>query len=244
MIAGISCGPGLTCPSFVGYFTVAMAFILFVGSIYLVLAAVFGPRMGYLVLATAFFGWMIIFSMIWAWGLLSQGPTTKTNLGPRGTEPHWQALGAGVVLSSDRYPVISRYPGDPWVTPHGIDDPRQASVGTVTTAVQDFLSEEANAQLAKSGQTVEPTDFTVTNVEFASAGKTSLAAARAVFNQGGPAVLVFAYHDSGNVPIYSYLFLVASIIGFAVHLPFLDKAERKRKGVLTGGKAPPFLGPA
>ena len=34
------------------------------------------------------------------------------------------------------------------------------------------------------------------------------------------------------------------IIGFAVHLPFLDKAERKRKGVLTGGKAPPFLGPA
>ena len=243
MIGDISCGPGLSCPSFVGYLTVIMAFIIFVGSIYLILAAVFGARMGYLVLAVAFFGWMIIFSAIWAWGLLSQGPDTKTNLGPRGTEPHWEALGAGVELTSSRYPVITRYPGKPWAAPHGIDDPRQASVGTVTSAVQGFLAGEANAQL-EGDETVAAEDFTVTDVRFARVGGTSLAAARAVFNQGGPTVVVFAQHDSGNVPVFSYLFLAGSLVGFAIHLPFLDRAERKRKAVLTGGKAPPFLGPA
>ena len=55
---------------------------------------------------------------------------------------------------------------------------------------------------------------------------------------------VFTYHDSGNIPIYSYIFLGASIILFLVHIPFLDRAERKRKAVLTGGKAPEFRGPA
>jgi len=263
VLANISCGPGITCSNFVGFLTVAMAIVIFVGSIYLVLAAVFGPQMGYLVIAVAFFGWMMIFSGIWAFGFWSQGPTTKTNLGPRGIEPHWQPLGAGVAVASPRYPVVSKYPLKPWFQPFKPDDPRQASVGTVTTAVQDFLAQQANAQLVKAGKErasqvtsslggtaiaptalVQPGDFTVTDVAVTTAGKTSLSAARAVYNGGGPSLVVFSYHDSGDVPIYSFFLLGGSILGFLIHLPFLDRAERRRKAVLTGGKAPPFLGPA
>ena len=79
VVGDIFCGPGITCSPVFGYLTVAMAVIIFIGSIYLILAAVFGPRMGYLVLAVAFFGWMMIFSALWAFGFWSQGPTTKTN---------------------------------------------------------------------------------------------------------------------------------------------------------------------
>jgi hypothetical protein len=254
-VASIFCGPGITCSNFVGVLTIVMAFVVFVGSIYLILAAVFGPRMGYLVVAVAFFGWMIIFSSLWAFGFFSQGPTTKNNLGPRGTEPHWQALAAGVAVSSPRYPMVSKYPGKPWFHPTDPEDPRQASVGTMTTAVQEFMAQRANAQLVAQGKETEEqalsptplvatTDFTVTNVAFTPAGKTSLAAARVVYNGGGPSLIVFAYHDSGNVPVYSYLFLGGSVLGFAVHLPFLDRAERRRKAVLTGGRAPQWLGPA
>ena len=39
-------------------------------------------------------------------------------------------------------------------------------------------------------------------------------------------------------------FLGASIVLFLVHVPFLDRAERKRKAVLTGGKQPEWRGPA
>jgi hypothetical protein len=246
VLADISCGPGLTCNSVVGYLTVLMGFILFVGSVYLLLAAVFGPRMGYLVMAVALFGWMMILSSLWAFGFWSQGLHTPTNLGPRGTEPHWAVVGTGVQVASDTYPVVASYPGAPWEAPTGSDDPRAASIGTVTTAVQDELSAQANAELVKAGQqpTVLPEDINVTNVEFTSVNGTSLAAAQAFFTGGGPRVTVFLYHDSGNVPVYSFAFLGASIILFLVHVPFLDKAERKRKAVLTGGKPPTFTGPA
>ena len=246
VVAEIVCGPGLVCDNFVGYLTVIMGFILFVGSVYLLLAAVFGPRMGYLVMAVALFGWMIILSALWAFGFWSQGLDTPTNLGPRGTEPHWAAFGAGVEVASDSYPVVEQYPGSPWVEPSGIEDERTASIGTVTTAVQDFMADQANEQLQEEGNesTVLPSDFTVTNIEFTSVDGTSLAGAQAFFSGGGPKVTVFTYHDSGNIPLYSYAFLGASIILFAIHLPFLDRAERKRKAVLTGGKPPTFTGPA
>jgi hypothetical protein len=245
-VADIPCGPGLRCDEFVGWLTVAMGVVLFVGSVYLLLAAVFGPRMGYLVLAVSLFGWMMILSALWAFGFWSQGIETPTNLGPRGTEPHWAAFGAGVEVASDQYKVVTQYPGDPWVAPSGAEDERAASIGTVTTAVQEFMAEQANEQLAEEGSdaTVLPADFTVTDIEFTSVDGTSLAGSHAFFNGGGPKVTVFTYHDSGNVPIYSYLFLGASIILFLVHIPFLDRAERKRKAVLTGGTAPEFRGPA
>ncbi len=247
VLADISCSSGfpiINCPSFVGWLTVAMGFVIFVGSVYLILAAVFGPRMGYLVLAVSFFGWMILFSSLWAFGFWSQGLGTKTNLGPRATEPHWQPVAVGVEITSPQYPVASRYPDEPWKEPHGTA--QSAAVGTFTSSAQEFLAEQANEQLAKQGKpgTVETADFTVTDVEFTTAGKTSLAAGHAFFNGGGPTLTVFAYHDSGNVPVYSFAFLGVSIIAFLVHLPFLDRAERKRKAVLTGGKAPNWTGPA
>lgn len=246
VLASIPCGPGLECDPFVGWLTVAIAVMLFVGSVYLLLAAVFGPRMGYLVLATALFGWMMILSSLWAFGFWSQGLDTPTNLGPRGTEPHWQAFGAGIQVASNEFPVVTKYPNAPWTPAQGEDDDRTASIGTVTTAVQDFMAEQANEDLAARGieATVEPTDFTVTDIEFTSVDGTSLAGSRAFYNGGGPRVTVFTYHDSGNIPIYSFIFLGASIILFLVHLPFLDRAERKRKAVLTGGTAPEFRGPA
>jgi hypothetical protein len=40
------------------------------------------------------------------------------------------------------------------------------------------------------------------------------------------------------------MFFGGSIALFLLHLPFLDKAERKRKEILTGGNAPPWYGPA
>ena len=60
------------------------------------------------------------------------------------------------------------------------------------------------------------------------------------FLEGGPLWTVSLYHDEGSVPKYSYMFLVGSVILFAIHLPLLDRAEKKRKELLTGGAAPPW----
>jgi hypothetical protein len=226
-----------------GGLTVVMAFVLFVGSVLIVLAAVFGRRMGYLVLAVSFFGWMIVLSSLWTFGFWSQGPQTPTNLGPRGSEPGWVVEAAGQNVENLPYEQYESYPtGQAWRGPKP-----PASVQSVTGAIQSYLAEQANADAGK-GQfepgAFQTTDFTVQNLAFAQAGDVSLAAAQAFYNGGGPTVTLYMRHDSGSVPRYSWMFLIGSVVLFGAHLPFLDRAEKRRREILTGGTAPPWYGPA
>ena len=122
-------------PTFVkGVLTIVCAFVLFVGSVYIFLAAIFGRRMGYFVLGSAFFAWMIVFSGMWvlgSWPLkVGQELATLPNLGPRGTEPHWQILAAGSGNLRTAYAETSQYPGPAWKTPK----PTNPSISTLTTA--------------------------------------------------------------------------------------------------------------
>jgi hypothetical protein len=223
-----------------GGLAVLTAFVLFVGSVYLLLSAVFGRRLGYLVLAVSFFGWMILFAGLWTAG----APGTPRNLGPRGLEPGWVPVEGSVQGAPATYPEFSKYPNPPWKAP----PPSLAtSIQSVTGSIQEFLAEKANEQLGRAPDALDalqPTTFAVQDIRFAEHGGTSLAAARAFYTGGGPVVTVYAYHNTGSVPRYSWMFLGASIVGFLIHLPFLDKAERKRKAILTGGDAPPWYGPA
>jgi hypothetical protein len=232
-------------PDFVKGLTVTVAaFVLFVGSVYMMLTAVFGLRMAYLVLAVSFFGWMIIFSMLWAFGQPKILGVTGllVNQGPRGTEPHWEVFAAGTGPQASEYPQTASYPGPPW---RRADASTQTSVDTVTTAVQNYLAARAHEQLGEQAEELAPSTFVVQDVHFTRAEDgTYLAGARSFFTAGGPEVTVFVSHNSGNVPIYSFAFLGASILGFLIHLPFLDRAEKRRKAILTGGAAPPWYGPA
>jgi hypothetical protein len=159
-------------------------------------------------------------------------------------EPHWQTITAGLTVASKKYPVVNSYPEGPWKS---LGSGAASSVQSVQTSIQEYMAEKANEDLGleeTSPNALQTTDFTVENVKFAESGKVSLAGATAFYNNGGPIVRVFAYHDTGDVPIYSWAFFIVSILGFLVHLPFLDRAERKRKAVLTGGARPPWFGPA
>lgn len=252
MIAAISnptcAGLHLDCEVMIkGALVVIVAFTLFVGSILLLLSAVFGRKMGYLVLAVSFFGWMIIFSSLWTFGFFSQGTSTPVDLGPRGSEPAWVPLAAGQAITSFKYDQFKDYPGGTdWKVP-GTNKTIQSSVQSVSTSVSAFLAKQANTKLGKGPfdpGALQTTDFTVSNIRFASAGKVSLAAAQAYYIGGGPMLTVYLYHDSGSVIRYSWMFLIGSILFLAIHLPLLDRAEKKRKEILTGGAAPPWYGPA
>jgi hypothetical protein len=228
-----------------GVVGVLMGFTLFIGSVLLLLSAVFGRKMGYLVLAVSFFGWLIVFSSLWTFGFWSQGPSTPVDLGPRGAEPSWVVEAAGQNVTNLPRAPYQEYPsGSDWKTPSaGLS----ASVQSVTGAIQAYLADQANAKINKEPFELgafQTTDFTVQNIEFAADGKISLAAAQAYYNKGGPLITVYLRHDSGSVPRYSWIFLIGATLGFLIHLPLLDRAERKRKEILTGGTAPPWYGPA
>ena len=221
--------------------------VLFIGSVYVLLAAIFGRWMGYLMLMVGLSGWLIIQSSLWLFGFWSQGPETPTNLGPRGAEPAWLVLQVGLEPGSERFTLFEEYPAGPWKEPTGETEDEAADIQSVTGAATTFLAEEANHELgleAESAGAVTPTQFTVDDILFADEGSTSLAVVEAHFNGGGPKTFLSMYHDQGSVPRYSYMFLAGSIIAFALHLPLLDRAERQRKAFLTGGSAPAWYGPA
>jgi hypothetical protein len=199
--------------------------------------------MGYFVLMVGFFGWMIVLSALWVVGSgplkVSGESATLPNLGPRGTEPHWRVIGAGPGATETQYDLTSQYPGPGWKLAEAGDP----SVSELTSAVQDYMAARAQEHV-KGDVQISPGQFVVQNVSFAVTGDTGLGAAQAYFQSGGPAITVFTVFDNGNVPVYSWAFLLASIVGFAIHLPFLDRLERSRKEILTGGTAPPWYGPA
>lgn len=247
MIAQSCVGFEIPCETLLkGGLTTIMAFVLFVGSVLLMLSFVFGRRMGYLVLAVSFFGWMILLSAIWTFGFYSQGIETPVNLGPRGAEPAWVIEAAGTD-PEPVYEVFDRYPdGEGWREP-GENDNDTSSIQAVTSSAQALLAERANEDLGLAEHdplALQTTDFVVENVQFATDDDVSLAAAEGYFTGGGPLIKLYLRHDSGSVNRYSWMFLIGSVVGLAVHLPLLDIAERKRKDILTGGTAPPWYGPA
>ena len=228
-----------------GVLVTVISFILFVGSVYILLAAVFGRWMGYLLTATAMFGFMILLSLLWTFGSIAYGaPGTPPYRGPQGEPAHWVPVAAGTTLVSQEVPALDRYPAGPWQTAEraelaGEEEP-------LTTAIQEFLVEEADQQLRQAGIDghVEPGTFEVTDLRFAEVDGREVAVARAFATTGGPEVLVAAYRNPGSTAVPSWLFLVGSIVGFVAHLPLLDRAERRRKEILTGGDQPAWRGPA
>ena len=230
----------LTRTNIEGTLVIVASMVLFPGTVWLLLSAVFGVRMGYLVSATGFFGFMVILSALWAFG----APGTPPFLGPKGELPTWKPLAAGTTLTSN-IQAVEEYPSGPWQDPAG-KQALSAEVEAATLAFQEFLAEEAASELRRGGLQGEitPETFEVADLRFATVDDTKLAAATAFATTGGPEVVAVAWKDPGNESLPSYLFLVGSVIGFAAHLPFLDRAERRRKEILTGGEQPPWRGPA
>lgn len=228
------------CTHTCGIMVLVASMILFPGSVWLLTSSVFGTRMGYLISATAFFAFMVILSALWVFG----APGTPRYLGPKGDLPAWVAVAAGPDLTSGTLPLVDQYPEGPWKSPEEAGLKTEAEPAGLVFA--DLLAEEATAELQAHGieGEVAPESFTVTDIRFAEIDERPVAMARAFNSQGGPEVLVFGYKDPGNEPVPSYVAFALSLIGFGVHLPFLDRAERKRKDVLTGGDQPPFRGPA
>jgi hypothetical protein len=238
-----------------GVLSVICGLLLFGGSVYLILTGIFGKKMAYLVEATCFFAFLTLLASVWTFGFWSQGPQTPTNLGPQGTPPHWQPVAAGLQSSSTRFPVALEYPGGAWKEPNAGSE---ASVEPFATAVKEYMAEEANHQAGIEEQPeipmwaggrgapeyennmvpYEPEDFTVEDVRFATAGSKSLGAARVFYKDGGPELVVVAVHQPGAIWMYSWIFLIVGIVGFAVHVPFLDRAEKHRRGILTSEPAP------
>ena len=225
-----------------GIAVVLTAFIFLPGSVYMLLASNFGALKGYLIAATAFFGFLVMLSAVWLFGLPGTTPLT----GPKGAQPTFRSFTINDPAAStyDSVRDFQGGAGNGWQpAPEGefeegspeatlkadLDTARQAAIST--------LIEETNADVEDSSEELDVTNLEA-EVFYTIQDGTEVAAI--VISPATPPEgsglqrpdfapkTTFAYRDPGSPYLPSILFLAASVILFVVHLFLLGLAERRR----------------
>jgi len=233
-----------------GILVVVTAFVLLPGSVFMLLAVNFGALKGYLIAATAFFGFLALLSAVWLFGLPGTTPLT----GPKGTQPTFNffTLDDPVANTYDSVRNFQDGAGNGWQ-----EAPAGAAAGGAEGGGGGGAAEETlKADLDVARQTAVSTLIEETNKDIEDSSKeldtTNLDAKAFYTIQDGTEVAAivispkdppegsglqrpdfapkttFAYRDPGSPYLPSILFLVGSLVLFVVHMLALGLVERRR----------------
>jgi hypothetical protein len=225
-----------------GLLVVLTAFVFLPGSVFMLLASNFGALKGYLIAAVGFFGFMVMLSAVWLFGIPGTTPLT----GPKGAQPTFKffTVNDPVAATYDSVRDFQGGAGNGWEpAPEGEfeegtpEATLRADLDTARqTAVQDLI-EETNADIEDSSEELDATNLGA-EVFYTIQDGTEVAAV--VISPATPLEgsglqrpdfapkTFFAYRDPGSPYLPSILFLVGSIVLFLVHLFLLGVAERRR----------------
>jgi hypothetical protein len=239
-----------------GILVVLTAFVLLPGSVFMLLAANFGALKGYMIAATAFFGFLALLSAVWLFGLPGTTPLT----GPKGTQPTFKsfALDDPAASKYDSVRSFNGRAGNGWQeAPAGAAAGAQAGGGAQETlrADLDVARQTAVSTLIRAtNKNVKDSsrELDVTNVDakaFYTIQDGTEVAAIVISPKDPPAgsglrrptfapKTTFAYRDPGAPYLPSILFLAGSLVLFFVHMLGLGLVERRRPlGGVAGAPA-------
>jgi hypothetical protein len=229
-----------------GVLIVATAFVLLPGSVFMLLAVNFGALKGYLIAATAFFGFLAMLSAIWLFGLPGTTPLT----GPKGTAPTFKFFTLDDPAAG-RYDSVRSFQGgagNGWQeAPAGAAAGEQGGGGAEETLKADLdvarqtavstLIEETNKDIEDTSKELDTINLDAKAFYTIQDG-TEVAAI--VISPKDPPEgsglqrpdfapkTTFAYRDPGAPYLPSVLFLVGSLVLFVVHMLALGLVERRR----------------
>jgi hypothetical protein len=113
----------------VGVGAVLSGIIVFVGSVWLLLSLVLGPRLAYFVAASITLAFVLIMSVAW-----SVNP-----LGPVGELPSWGPVAIGEDVSELEFGPADSYPESPWRVPNEDDTAEQTQKSELETDAGDYV---------------------------------------------------------------------------------------------------------
>jgi hypothetical protein len=225
-----------------GLLVVLTGFVFLPGSVFMLLSSNFGARKGYLIAATAFFGFLTMLSAVWLFGLPGTTPLT----GPKGTQPSFRFFTINDPQAStyDRVRAFQGGAGNGWqAAPTGeveAGSPQETLKADLDTARQTAVSDlikERNKEIRDSSDQLDVTNldakayYTIQDgTEVAAiviSPKTPLAGSGLKRPDFSP-VTSFAYRDPGNPRLPSILFLAGAVVLFVVHVLLLGLAERRQ----------------
>ncbi len=233
-----------------GLLVVLTAFVFLPGSVYMLLASNFGALRGYLIAGTAFFGFLVMLSAVWLFGIPGTTPLT----GPKGPQPTFVPFTIDDPQAStyDSVRDFQGGAGNGWqAAPEGEveegtpEATLKADLDVARQAAVSDLIEETNADIEDSSEELDPTNldakayYTIQDgTEVAAiviSPKTPPAGSGLKRPDFAPKT-TFAYRDPGNPYLPSILFLIGSLVLFVAHMLLLGWVERRRP--LGGAQSP------
>jgi hypothetical protein len=225
-----------------GLLVVLVAFVLLPGSVYMLLASNFGALKGYLIAGTAFFGFLVMLSAVWLFGIPGTTPLT----GPKGPQPTFVpfTINDPAAGTYDSVRDFQGGAGNGWqAAPEGeveegsSEATLKADLDVARQAAVSDLIDETNADIKDSSEELDPTNLDAKTYYTIQDG--TEVAAIVISPKTPPAgsglkrpdfspVTVFAYRDPGNPRLPSILFLIGSSVLFVAHMLLLGVAERRR----------------
>lgn len=216
---------GVPYNSLLARLAVPLGILVFLGGPYLLLRSNLGTRRAYLVLATSFFGLMIIFSLFWWWGAPGTprftGPTNLPGQPADEYRPTWVSFAEdSVVAQTEPYASLLADPGAFGPVPEAAPDVEEG-----VSVTQTFFSSAA------AGQRVQETWEVAEGPEYAVAenGQPVIRVTFADPENSDSTFTAYAFFDAGSPAFPSIVFLLLSVAGFAVHALMLHADEQRER---------------
>lgn len=228
-----------------GILVVVTAFVLLPGSVYMLLATNFGALKGYLIAATAFFGFLILLSATWLFGLPGTTPLT----GPKGTQPTFRFFTLDDPAAS-RFDSVRSFQGgagNGWQEAPaaaaageqggGAEERLKADLDVARQTAVSTLVKETNKDNTDSSKDLDPANldakafYTIqdgTEVAAIVISPKTPPAGSGLERPSFSPKTTFAYRDPGAPSLPSLLFLIGSLVLFVVHMLALGLVERRR----------------
>lgn len=226
--------------------SVPLMILVFFGSTYLLVRANLGTKRGYLVMATCFFGLMILLSLWWAfggWGTpQAVGPSQLPGQPIDELEPRWIPFAEDSRIGQEEYPdLVEQFPDgfetveDVEAVPDAIED--EERLERVEDGVEEIRSyfaqddvEGVSVGLVTDidepqliGWTTAPDDTLVMGVEYERLDEDTLEPT------DEEPFLAFGYFEEGAVFLPGMTIFTIALVLFVLHAWLLDRDERMER---------------
>ena len=197
------------------------AIIIFVGSAFLLLMLILGPRLAYFITASITLAFLLIMGVVW-----SINP-----LGPVGQMPSWEEVGVATDAAEiDKFGAASSYPEGDWRVPNTEDTKEAAQASELeSSGTEAIVAAAGEGELEGWPQNPEgPVVVDDSSRLIEADGDLYGATTVEVDNEGEivEAVAVMKY-DPGNPLGQARMLAIGTLILFVLHLFGLSRAERR-----------------
>jgi hypothetical protein len=200
--------------------------IVFIGTIFLLLALVLGGRLAYFVTASVTLAVLVILGVVW-----SINP-----LGPVGQLPEWEPQAAADTPAQINFGPMSSYPNGPWQTPNKNDAAQVALASAMQGVATAALQSGIESGKVKNFVTTSTAVVDATKTRLLTQGSKQYGAVTygSTSGKSTSAVALFFYNPGDPLGPPRKITLGLFIV-FALHLFGMNRIERKAKNAGNGG---------